>query len=349
MKNKEHLVILLIALFFTVSCSCGLLERIFSSGDKQVVVDADDGSLSVNATAAAESEFAIQTQIAELSATQQAMIERLEAAVESITGPIVPTEPINWADYQTPVAPGVTSVSVSVDTNCRSGPGLGYEVVDGVFVGQTVEVLGVDSSGAYYIVKSPQGKTCWLWSHYAMLNGDPNTLTVMTPPVPEFHNINLDWEDWLIIEPVNGFSWEGLWVAGAPGNQPLGEWYNAQVADCPNCFRVDSTVVEIVRSGDILDIVVTEDAYWLDGNTSTHMIYGVAEVSPDNTMVAGWFYFEEVVAHSISETVGESWEINHPILWYQSNSTDYFLGDLNQYVMCGARSGSGFPIPCTWP
>ena len=349
MKNKKRLAVIIIALFFTVSCSCGLFERLVSSDDKQVVVDDSDGSLTMNATVAAEAEFAIQTQIAKLSATQQAMIERMEATAQSVNGAPVPTDSINRADYQTPVAPGVTSVSVSVDTNCRSGPGIGYEVVDGVFVGQTVEVLGVDSSGAYYIVKSPQGKTCWLWSHFATLNGDPNTMTVMTPPVPEYHNINLDWEDWLIIEPVNGYSWEGLWVAGAPGNQPLGDWYNAQVSDCPECFRVDSVEIEIVRNGDMLDIVVTEDAYWLDGNTSTHEIHGVAEVSSDNTMAVGLFYFEEVIAHSISGAAGQSWEINHPILWYQSNSTDYFLGDFNQYVMCGAKYGSGFPVPCTWP
>ncbi|MBG0786145.1 MAG: SH3 domain-containing protein [Anaerolineaceae bacterium] len=349
LKNKKRLLVIIFTLFFTVACSCGLVERLFSSDSKQVVVDAEDGSLSVNATAAAESEFAIQTQIAALSATQQAIMERMEATVESVNGPAVPTEPINWADYQTPVPPGVTSLTVSVDTNCRSGPGLGYQIVDGVFVGQTVEVLGKDASGAYYIVKSPQGYTCWLWSHYATLNGDPNTLTVMTPPVPEYHNINLDWEDWLIIEPVRGFSWEGLWVAGAPGNQPLGEWYNAQIVTCPDCFRIQSTLVEITRSGDMLDIIVTEDSYWLDGNTTTHMIYGVAEVSPDNTMAVGLFYLEEVTAHSISGAAGHSWAINHPILWYQSNSTDYFLGKFNQFIMCGARSGSGFPNPCVWP
>ena len=349
MKNTKHLIILITTFFLTVACSCGLIERLLSSGSDQIVVDESDGSLVVTATAAAEAEFAFQTQMAEISATQQAILDRLEATAESISGLDISTETVDWSAYQTPVAPGATSLSVSVDTNCRSGPGMGYQVVDGVFVGQTVEVLGKDASGAYYIVKSPQGRVCWLWSHYATLNGDADFLTVMTPPVPEYHNINLDWEDWVVIEPVRGFSWEGLWVAGAPGNQPLGDWYNAQVAGCPDCFRIATTLAEIVRSGDMLDIVVTEDSYWLDGNTTTHVIYGVAEISPDNTMAVGLFYLEEVVAHSINGAVGQSWEINHPILWYQSNSTDYFLGDFNQFIMCGARSGSGFPIPCTWP
>lgn len=81
--------------------------------------------------------------------------------------------------------PETLRVSVSMDTNCRSGPGKTYDLVgNGLQVGQTAEVLGRASGGDYWIIRDPDKPSviCWLWGQYASLTGDAGSLPVMTPP-----------------------------------------------------------------------------------------------------------------------------------------------------------------------
>ncbi len=76
-------------------------------------------------------------------------------------------------------------VSVSLETNCRTGPGTAYDLVgNGLQVGQIAEVLGRDSSGQYWIIRDPDRPSviCWLWGQYATVTGDWQSLLVMTPP-----------------------------------------------------------------------------------------------------------------------------------------------------------------------
>jgi hypothetical protein len=76
-------------------------------------------------------------------------------------------------------------VSVSLETNCRIGPGKVYDLVgNGLQVGQMAEVIGRDSGGQYWILRDPDSPsiTCWLWGQYATVTGDWQSLPVMTPP-----------------------------------------------------------------------------------------------------------------------------------------------------------------------
>jgi hypothetical protein len=76
-------------------------------------------------------------------------------------------------------------VSVSLETNCRTGPGKVYDLVgNGLQVGQIAEVIGRDSGGQYWIIRDPDSPsiTCWLWGQYATVTGDWQSLPVMTPP-----------------------------------------------------------------------------------------------------------------------------------------------------------------------
>jgi hypothetical protein len=79
---------------------------------------------------------------------------------------------------------GKVTISVSMDTNCRSGPGTVYDYLGGLMVGETTEVLGRDSSGQFWVVRNPDipGGICWLWNKYATLTGDTSKLPVATPP-----------------------------------------------------------------------------------------------------------------------------------------------------------------------
>jgi uncharacterized protein YgiM (DUF1202 family) len=83
--------------------------------------------------------------------------------------------------------PGGPTVSVSVDTNCRIGPGNAYEMVGGLKVGETAAVVGKDAFGEYWIIEdenTPDG-TCWIWGQYATVKGNTDNLPVVAaPPTP---------------------------------------------------------------------------------------------------------------------------------------------------------------------
>jgi hypothetical protein len=310
-----------------------------------VVATQEDGSLVVQPTNAAEAEMAVQTQQAMINATQQALIDNVEATAQSMRTAQPTTNPIEPTPQAPP--PGVPTVSVSVDTNCRTGPGTGYEIVSYVLAGQTVEVVGVDSTGSYYIVNTPYGGMCWLWSQYATLNGDPNSLTVMSPPGPPMEDGRWDFSK---VQNNEDFSWAGHWVLGALDRQTFADWYNTQIDGCEDCFRYKSVEMDIVQVGNFLEIEMTEEMYWLDGNSAVYVAYGLAEVSPDNTVAAGMFYLEEIVAITASTAVGQSWPWEAQFIWYQNGNPNQFIGgDRNQFAACGARVGEAIPQPCTWP
>ncbi len=83
------------------------------------------------------------------------------------------------------VSTGAAQVSVSVGTNCRSGPGVKYTRVGGLPAGQAAEVVGQYPAANYWIIKNPNrpGETCWLWGQFASVTGNVSTLPVVTPPV----------------------------------------------------------------------------------------------------------------------------------------------------------------------
>ena len=80
--------------------------------------------------------------------------------------------------------PSVPQVTVSTNTNCRFGPGVVYDLIDALLVGQTAEVVGKNSSVPnYWVIKRINGSgTCWLWGEYATVTG--NTANLPEYPVP---------------------------------------------------------------------------------------------------------------------------------------------------------------------
>ena len=89
-------------------------------------------------------------------------------------------------------------LSVSVDTNCRSGPGKAYDILGFLLVGESVEVVGRGPDEAYWIVMNPdRDGRCWLWGFYAEVSGPTDSLPVLTPPPT----------------PTPEFQWAGSWTA----------------------------------------------------------------------------------------------------------------------------------------
>jgi len=79
--------------------------------------------------------------------------------------------------------PTTPVVSVSIDTNCRTGPGVVYDYLTGLLVGEKAEVVGkyTSVSPTYWIIKKGS-ITCWLWGRYATVEGNTSTLPEMIPP-----------------------------------------------------------------------------------------------------------------------------------------------------------------------
>jgi len=138
-----------------------------------------------------------QTVAAALTRTAQPLIPITGLGTPTITfTPEPPTLTPTATLSPTPVfttTPLVPMISVSVATNCRTGPGKVYDRVGALLVGEFAEVVGRDPTGAYWYIRNPDSSSgfCWLWGEYATLAGNYFALPVFTPPptptpVPDF-------------------------------------------------------------------------------------------------------------------------------------------------------------------
>jgi len=87
----------------------------------------------------------------------------------------------------TPTAtPSIPMVSVSVNTNCRKGPGIVYDNLTALLVGEEAVVVGKHTATDpnYWIIEKGS-ITCWLWGEYATVVGDVSNLPEkVAPPTP---------------------------------------------------------------------------------------------------------------------------------------------------------------------
>jgi hypothetical protein len=106
------------------------------------------------------------------------------------TSPFVPppSTPIPSATLPPPIiftsTPAVPQIWVSMDTNCRVGPGKVYDRVGYLLVGQVSEIYGRNPNGNYWYIRNPNQNTayCWLWGEYASVSGNIAALPIFTPP-----------------------------------------------------------------------------------------------------------------------------------------------------------------------
>jgi hypothetical protein len=139
----------------------------------------------------AVSTAAAQTVVAGL--TQNAPLEIFSPTAEMTSTPtstFTPLPPtLTPTETQTPIpiftpTPVFPLISVSVPTNCRSGPGKAYGITGSLLVGKVAEVYGRDPTGNYWYIRNPGAgaQFCWVWGEYATLEGPYQLLPVFTPP-----------------------------------------------------------------------------------------------------------------------------------------------------------------------
>jgi hypothetical protein len=109
---------------------------------------------------------------------QEQQGDQLEAPTLTSSASLTP-EPTSTSTF-TPTS-SVAVVSVSVDTNCRFGPGKEFELLGALLVGEQAEIIGRDPSSTYWYIKNPDNVgSCWLWGYYATTQGEIVTLPVLT-------------------------------------------------------------------------------------------------------------------------------------------------------------------------
>ncbi|NWG32898.1 MAG: SH3 domain-containing protein [Chloroflexi bacterium] len=132
---------------------------------------------------------AVNTSIAQTIAVRQTEAARANPATATFTAPASLTPSIEPTLSTTPTFTPTfepARLTVSVDTNCRSGPGAIFERVGVLSVGETAEIVGREPKGEYWYIRNPGGNPefCWVWGQYAAVSGNLLTLVYMTPPQP---------------------------------------------------------------------------------------------------------------------------------------------------------------------
>jgi hypothetical protein len=74
-------------------------------------------------------------------------------------------------------------ISVSANTNCRSGPSAAYDYKGVLMAGETAEVYARSTVSGYWLIANPDtiDDLCWLWDEYASIQGDIDALAEYTP------------------------------------------------------------------------------------------------------------------------------------------------------------------------
>lgn len=116
----------------------------------------------------------------DLALTVTALAQPQGTATPSL--PLDTATPAFTAGPESTPTPSVPTVTVSTNTNCRTGPSTQYELIGGLNVGQSAEVVGKSTSTGYWIIRTPGGGTCWLWGQFATVSG--NTANLPEYPTP---------------------------------------------------------------------------------------------------------------------------------------------------------------------
>ena len=161
--------------------------------------------------------FAQETLQAQLDAPDQQPLDQAQPPADQV--PADQQVPATSTATPLPLTPTITltptssipMVSVSTATNCRTGPGIPYEIIGALSPGSFAIIAAQSSVNNYVLIQNPAGgPNCWLWLQYASITGDISGLPVVTPPpspTPTF-------------TPTPMIDWSGSWNHSDDGGGP---------------------------------------------------------------------------------------------------------------------------------
>jgi uncharacterized protein YgiM (DUF1202 family) len=180
MKKRERILIFTLVLALFLACACSF-------------------SLPVNPTPTLD---IIAVQLAqhtiEAAFTETALV--LQPVTQTFEAPSATSTPIPTRKQTATITLSVSTpteiapvVSVSINTNCRSGPNIVYDYQGALLVGERTIVIGKHPEKAWLLVKNPDKEgNCWITSQYATVSGDISNLPV--PELPPFYDWNGLWK-----------------------------------------------------------------------------------------------------------------------------------------------------------
>ena len=171
-KLSRLIIVVTLLVVSTLACSFpGMMSEV--EQDSAVVV-----ATRVAATMAAE----IVAEVPEGAALPPASSEAPPPPATTPTITQTPTETL------TPT-PSIPMVSVTVNTNCRFGPGQVYEYLGALLEGETAEIHGINPDGNFWYIENPDrpGSYCWITAAYAQVSGDTSQVPELTPPPTPTH------------------------------------------------------------------------------------------------------------------------------------------------------------------
>lgn len=115
--------------------------------------------------------------------SQPVFTSTVEIASPTFTASFTPSVTLSPTLVDTPTLQAA-QIIVSVDTNCRVGPGRVYPRVGALLIGEIADVYGRDPTNKYWYIRNPDSADgyCWVWGEYATLSGAYLIVPVFTPP-----------------------------------------------------------------------------------------------------------------------------------------------------------------------
>ena len=180
-ESKFQRVFFLIVVFIGVTFYLTACNRPTITGTP--TPDLNEVSTSAAETIAAQIATITSQQQAEPSATQpQLTFTQDQPTIVQLSSPTFPsvTKPVTAE----PPEPETPTISAQIETNCRKGPSIDYDVIGYLLVGQESTVHGKSSSNNWWYIKNPKNSNqfCWVWAETTSIHGNTQNLPVVTPP-----------------------------------------------------------------------------------------------------------------------------------------------------------------------
>jgi uncharacterized protein YraI len=199
-----------------------------------------------------DTESAIATGIAQTLQISELQTAAAGGGVQATVDPGQPSAtplPQGTATITLTATSSIPYVTVSENTNCRTGPSTSYGLVTTITVGQQAEVVNVFSGANYVVVRNPNGSGfCWLWLQYATPTNfsaynlpqatQPPTPTITPTPTPEYI-WDGNWAAWIDVN-ADGTLVSCPMVMNRSGNNLTGTY---------DCGTFDGTITGTLSNG----------------------------------------------------------------------------------------------------